>query len=413
MIQVTGSRAHRVWRCSASAVLPQRIDEEAEARSEPARQRGKGVHSFLEMAAKEGRESALARTSKELRPLCEAIDLDEMPMRAMVEVAMAWDWRRRRGRLLGLNVSHRQYHLFDEPPTEDEIPLTIDVIGDDPMGVELLIADYKTGHTRLPAPDEFGQLLIAASAARSVWPVRQEFRVALIQIREDGSSYWASRNIDPWSLDVFEEELKASMEAALSGNAEAREGAHCAHCPAIRGCPSKLALLRQMPESLARLGVGPPEQGSTSSGDDLIFDARAITMAKAARAYQEAERIEEMMRLVKAEVCGLAWHEPIPLPDGRIIEPHTTTRRSIDARKAAVVLERHYGREAAMQALELETSFAAIQRLVAEKRKDGEKLSTKKGDGLLDRIEAELERAGAIESKTTENCSPHVPRKKK
>lgn len=42
-IAVTGSRVHRVWKCPASAILPQVVGDDS--KREPARRRGKEIRS--------------------------------------------------------------------------------------------------------------------------------------------------------------------------------------------------------------------------------------------------------------------------------------------------------------------------------------------------------------------------------
>jgi len=195
-LRLSGSKIHRVWRCPASAVLPQDTSDDREARTEPARGRGKAVHSYLERVRSVGREQALGEVPAEVLPLCKALVIDELPTHLATEVAYAWNWRTRTARELGRNLGHRDYDALPNPPDRScEIPCTLDAVG---MGVfkrkdgsELrrgYNGDYKVGHTRYPRPDSYGQTLLGGCCIRSVMNL-DDVTLELLHIDEDGDCH--------------------------------------------------------------------------------------------------------------------------------------------------------------------------------------------------------------------------------
>src|SRR5262245_12980305 len=254
VVTITGSKIHRVWKCPASAALPQ---VESDDEPSPARDRGSKIHAFLERVGSVGRDQALAEcTDPELYPMPVATDTDALPTQLACEVAYAWNWKTRTARELGRGIG-RNYELVATPPTEDEIPCTLDLVGQEQVTREVrrgYVGDYKTGHSRLPAPDQNGQLLLGALCVQSAHGC-DDCVVELIHIHRDGDHHRVRRTVDSWELGAFAAELAAAMELVAHWRAElaaghdvgAREGSHCDHCAAFNSCPAKTALIRAIP----------------------------------------------------------------------------------------------------------------------------------------------------------------------
>lgn len=429
-IEITGSKAHRVWRCPASAVLPQ-IETDDDGH-EPARGKGHGIHAFLERVKKIGFEEAIAEAPEELGPLLRAIDLDNLPVGLATEVAFAWNWKTHVGRELGRNLN-RQYHLVEHPPDPTcEMACTLDVIGvqesDIHAGAAVLgkrlrgyVGDYKSGHVKYPSPDKFAQLLLGALCARSVYGL-DDCVVELIHIHDDGSHHRVRRTVDEWEMDNFAAEFTAAMElvdyyeqrfeqhgpSAIAVN----QGPHCDYCPAYKQCPAKVALIKSIPAELRAMGMKPttnPETGSVT----LELTPAAINVRNASDIWMTIELIEDALSRAKQEICGIAAFEEIPLPDGRVIGLLRTERRVIDGRIGAEVLEKRYGREAVDEAVELKLSLDALKKQLAKRKGADEKMETKHKTGVLDRVLAEIEGRGGLDIKPTEGIKPHIPRRKK
>lgn len=428
-IKTTGSAAHRVWKCPASAVLPQVPSDRS--KYEPARDKGKAIHSFLERVKLIGRPAALAEAPKELLPMLEALDLENLPVSLATEVAFAWNWRTSAARELGRNLG-RAYERAD-PPIDwgSEIPCTLDVVGvqefDSIQGDEDehgdlwtppskgYVGDYKSGHTKYPAPDLFAQTLLGGACVRSVYGC-DDVVLELITIHDNGGHHAVRRTVDEWELDIFERELAAAMlevehweaEYARTGTVAAHEGPWCDWCDAYKSCPSKVALVREIPERLMVLGVRPdPESGA------LVLTPGVISVRNASDAWMMAERIADVVNRIKEEICSIGAFEPIPLPDGRVIGHLHTERRSVNGRLAAELLEKRYGREERDKRVELSVTMASLRLAVVSNLKQGEKIETKAKTGEFDRLLEELERLGGIEVNTTDAVKPHVPKRKR
>lgn len=412
-IPITGSKVHRVWRCPASAALPQ-IDSEDDGH-EPARRRGQAIHRYLERVHQVGEAQALVEATEldgkadtELLTLLKALDLEALPVHLATEVSFAWNWRTRKARHLGRNLD-RQYHAVEYPPDYDtEIPCTFDLVGEQEFVIEGrqyrrgYIGDYKSGHSALPAPEKFGQLLLGAVCARDAYQL-DDCVVELLYIHRDGTHHRTRRTVDEWDLDLFCDDLADAMdranhweeELAAGRGVDAHEGPHCDHCPAYKQCPAKMALVRQIPAELVRLEA-----------------PGAITVRTAAEVWMALERIEEFTTRAKQEICGMAAHEEIELPDGRVIGLLHTERRVLDGEIAAQVLEERYGRQARDEAVDIKVSMDALRRAVVRRKKEKEKIETRNKDGVLDRVLAEIERRGGVAVNTTDSIKPHVPRKR-
>jgi hypothetical protein len=411
-IQITGSRAHRVWKCPASAVLPQ-VDEGP--RNEPARRRGNHIHAYLERVAAVGVDAALAEQPDELYPLLRALDLDELPTWLATEVAFAWDWKARTARELGRNLD-RDYTGVD---WTRETPATLDIVGSAMASHAGLVSDYKSGHSKYPAPDYFGQTLIGGLCARSVYRL-EKVALELIHIHDDGTHHKVRRWVGEFELDAFEEEWGAAMELVDHWEAEyaagrgvnVNEGPHCEYCPAYNQCPAKTALVRQLPAELRGLGLGIQVGQDEAGAPVLLIERGKISIRSASEMWMAIERIEDVLSRAKQEIIGIAAFEPIPLPDGRVIGRLQTERRALDGRIVAEVLDARYGRQEREATVELECTMDSLRRCVVRNIKPHEKISTKKRDGVFDRLLEDIESKGGIGINSTDSIKPHVPKKR-
>lgn len=416
----TGSKLHRAWRCPASMVLPWSSSDHHEERTEPARGRGQAIHRFLERVKVVGVEEALAEVPAEIEPLCRALDLDNLPAHLATEVAFAWNWRTRRARELGRGLGHREYATLENPPTDDEIACTIDTVG---LAVldggrrRGYCGDYKSGRTRYPRPEAFAQTLLGACCIRDALSC-DDVVVELTYIHDDGTDHKVRDTVDAWVLDSFEADVERVMRDRDELSAEYKagrslpvvEGDHCDYCGAYAACPAKVALVRAVPAELTALGVEvvPAFDGSI----ELTINSQAINRRTAGQMYMAVERIEEILGKLKGQICELGWHEPVLLPDGRVIEPRETVKRALDGRTAAGVLERRYGREEAMKAVQVDVSIAAVKEVAMRHMERGQKMTKKDGTGVLDLLLDEIDKAGGLARNVSTHCSPRHPRKK-
>jgi hypothetical protein len=413
-IPITGSKVHRVWRCPASAVLPQITSEDAHRDAMAGR--GTKIHAYLERVSLVGRAQALAELGdEETTQLCRAIDVDALPTHLATEVAFAWDWRAMTARELGRNLG-RNYGSLGA----DEIPCTLDLVGTTTTtegGVRGYVGDYKTGRSKLPPPERNGQLLLGALCVRATYGC-DDVVVELLHLHPDGDHHRERHIVDMWDLDSFGHELADAMrkvehweaEYAAGRSVGASEGPHCDHCPAFQYCPAKTALVRSIPRTLTAVGVS----GELDGDGRMVIAPGTITAANAAELWIALERIEDVVSRAMREMCGIAAViGDIPLPDGRVLGRVITERRVLDGRIGAEVLEELYGRKVRDEAVELKLSLTAVQQAVARHLKPGEKMTTRDGGGRLDKVIGEIERRGGLAVNTTENIKPHVPRSRR
>lgn len=438
----TGSKLHRLWQCPASGVLPQNTNEDLDARTEPARGRGHVVHKYLERVRIDGVEVALAQVPSEHVHLCRALDIDKLPTHLSTEVAFAWNWRDQTARELGRNLGHRDYDMLGVD-WSCEIPTTVDVSGfaEHGAGRRGYIGDYKNGHTKYPRPARNAQILIGAACIRYLHQLDDAIG-ELLYLDEDGQRFPQRDLIDAWTLDTFERELTAVMEDQPNlaeifrkgggGGLSKREGPHCEYCPAFKDCSAKTALVKAMPEALLKIGarrndkgdfeVVPVVIGKDKKGVDVVemqlqIAPGAVTVRNAAAVYEACERVEAMCRKLRDEVCGIAYHETVELSDGRVIEPRPWSKRHVDGRIAAAVLEKKYGRDKVLAKLDISLSLEAIKDLARENVdwnvKPRPVLESTKGTGVVDLLLKEIQAANGLATDTGESCKPHRPSKRK
>jgi hypothetical protein len=442
---ITGSKAHRAWKCPPSVVIPPTTDEDLEARAEPARGKGKVVHAYLQTVRELGIEAALAAAPAEHQLLLSAIDIDALPTHLSTEMAFRLNWRTGKAIHLG-NDLDRDYGraaaalgLLPDADQRFEIDLSIDVGGINEnhptRGRVGFCGDYKTGHQRYPMPDRFAQTLLGGLCIRSFFDVDQVV-LQLVHVHDDGDHHTSTSIVDDWDLEAFRAEYAASRDLIAHAESEfslghplaLHEGEWCKYCPALKNCAAKTGMVRAMPAELVVLGIRPGEWETLEAGDEknaakmgIKIDMKVITVAKAAAAWMSVERIEEALARIKDEICRLGWVQPIPLPDGRVIEPYKTKKRELDGRVAARVLEAHYGREAALSAMDVSVTIGALEKVVGSavntanvdrKQKNLPRLmlKTRKGDGEVDKLMKEIELSGGVGEHTTEACRPHKPK---
>jgi hypothetical protein len=430
----TGSKIHRVWKCPASAVLPQSYRDDS--KHEPARQRGQHIHHFLERVKTVGRAVALTEAPADLLPLLEALDLENLPVHLACEVAFAWNWREGTARELGRGEALPR--TMDGAVDYDalgidwscEIPCTLDVIGVERRSQAAgaageihpdrgYVGDYKSGHSKYPAPDMFGQTLLGGLCVRSVFGC-DDVVLELIFVHDNGGHHTARRTVGEWELDSFERELRGAMQAIedfwrdrpdplpVSMELVPVEGPWCEFCDAYKNCSAKLQLVKSIPDELASFGIKPdPETGA------LTLSTGGLTVVNAGRAWMAMERIEDVIARAKEEICSLGAYEEIPLPDGRVIGRLVTEKRAITGKIGAEVLEKTYGAAARREFVEEHVTLGALRQAAVKFKGPKEKIETQKKDGVYDRLLAEVERRGGLELKVTDAVRPHVPKKKR
>lgn len=404
MRRPSGSTAHRAIKCPASMALPT-VEEDEEDEPEY-RIRGSAIHAFLQDVAEtraagftldEAIESCLVRVDEKWRPYCSIIDVEATRTDLAPEVALAWNWRTRTAREIGRGID-RAYHLADPPLSDDEIPMTVDLLGVAPGRV--LVDDYKSGHSRYPRPGKFGQTLLGGLAAAVLFDA-DEAELWLTYLDDSGEAWRVHDVIDRWDLEAFAEVVARSM---LAGEAAADEvkrgivpsttiGTHCHYCPSRRVCPGQTALIRALPDEVTKieqLALGPENFAST---------------------YHAIEKWRKILGEIERQIFANAWRDPIDLGDGRVLGQVETEREYLDGPSAVALMERWYGKEAAVEIAKVTTSASAVKEALSKRKKAKERIETKAGDGLLDRFKRQLREQGSTRVQSGVDIKAHKPRK--
>ena len=353
------SELPRLAICPTSAALP-RIDR-VTARSE----RGSVVHAFLADYLRDG-DAAYKSVPEAYRTDCHAINVERLPVGVGT---VAVEARLERKGMQG---------------TADVVGLTADAV---------VVIDWKTGWADHAPAREHKQLLWYAIAAAETHK-RREAIVAIGRVRDDGGIWTDIATLDCFDLDAAAAEIDEIIRRANQANAgdKVTTGEHCKYCPAFANCPATKAV------------VGLLAVDARMIDEEVRLD---LTPANAARAWDRIKLAERVIDDAKAALKTFAETVgPFELPNGNVVGPVETSRRSIDATLAQSVLEAAHGPEFARSAIRFEpsTSFMAIKEALAPIAPKG-KLA-----GMQRAIETALDVAGAVKVSTGISVKEHKPK---
>lgn len=342
---ITASALERVLACPGSLALPH------VSSTSPAADRGTAGHAFLAAAGKLGREAALEAVPEEHRPLCEAIDLDRLPVNLLTEATYAWSPATGAARFLGVDLG-RDYSGVQP----GEMAGTADVVGVDPEGRRALVADYKLGFTDVTPAARNPQLTFLALCVSLVYGL-DEVHVEIIRIRPDGTPWRDRAALDVLELAAFAARLRllpdrvelAKTMVASGWPPSVAEGPHCRWCPAFAACPAKGRLAVQVAEG--RLLDGPEALlPLTPERAGLAWDR-----LKAAR--QLLAHVERAVMATLEEAGGV-----LPLPGGRqLVKRQAPGNEALVGAVAFQVLAELHGVDVAAKAVEMKATKSGIR----------------------------------------------------
>jgi len=340
---LSGSSLQRAEKCPASEALPHRDTISADS------DRGTAVHKFLAAVPTLGRADALEAVDAKYRDLCAVIDLDRLPAANasgfIPEAAYVWDDFAGTVDYLGQSLGRNYGKL-----TAAQIPCTLDSVGTSADGTKGIVLDYKGGWSDA-APAAVNLQLRFGALCYCRANGLEAATVAIVRIKEDGSSWFDVADLTAWDLTVIEGQITAILDAVTDAKmAHAQEvtlkpttGDHCRYCPAYASCPAVTSLA---------VAVGSGEFGLE------------LTKGNAAEAWHRVKAMEKILKEVKAAVKTFAEIEPIDLGDGKMLGEVEGTRESLSGGVVYRVLREMYGEEAADAACEIKTSKAAIDRAI-------------------------------------------------
>jgi hypothetical protein len=336
----TASALQRAFLCPASEALPH-----SKSTSEYA-ERGTVVHAFLENAHKIGRDRALEIvTDDDVRQMCAALPLDELPSGGDREIAIAWDYDTDIARILPSDGA-RDYSAA----SAREFVGTADYVGRDPEGV--VVVDFKTGHRFLGPAKSSRQLRFLALAGARLTGI-DAARVAYFFLRDDGTygASWATFDV----LDLAEIGAEMAGLAERLRNArpdDVHEGSHCDFCPAFNSCPAK------MTHALA-IGTG------TANAELASIEARLEELSdeRLGEAYARLEAFYAVADRVKETIRKRAAMREVPLSDGRVLGTVQWPYTVANARVAHEVITERHGAQVADEVVPRSTTLTAVKKL--------------------------------------------------
>jgi hypothetical protein len=374
---LTGSAIHLASICAAALAYPQANDSGDEYSD-----RGDARHLYLARVYEFGREGALALVPEAHRAECGRIELDALPVgpRYSTEVTFALDVVTGGVRLVG-RLLNRDYSSC----TPTEIPLTVDVVNI--AAVEdgcVEIADYKGQHSPVPAAAQNWQLRFGALCATRLYGVPKA-KVAIIRIREDGTSWWDRAELDALDLDaalpdlrrIVSKWMRATAQVMAGQQPDVVVGPHCRSCKALATCHAQGALIRQ-------LAVTPA--GWREDMLELVANEPRV-------AYERWQVAKAVVNAVGDALHAHAAVHPFEVGGGRVFGPVETETEKLKPDVVHQVLTARYGRDLADKALTRKATKKGIGEVVREVvARDGGKMAP-----LERTLLEEIEKAGGLE----------------
>lgn len=350
MLPRSASGASRWMACPASVVLPQVQSSSRWGET------GRAIHQYIQDVI-EGKPSdeAVRRIPASLEMRARGINLSAILhglSRVRAEVAFALHAQTFDVRELGAGLE-RAYAVSDE-----EIPGTLDVIAFDDANGRPVVLDWKTGQSVTACRDNRQIQFAAAVAMRTFESSEVEGRV--VYLREDGSHWVDSHVFDAIDVDLFlrdvalsDKRTRQSHESLrVGGTPNVHEGDHCQYCPALAGCPAKVALAKSMlldvqsvPETVA-----------------------ALTPAQAGEVWRKLATIESLAEKIKSSLKDYAKQTPIPLGDDKEVRAEPFERQTVNATKVVELAKAKGATED-----ELASCMTTTKGVIVRERKRGKK----------------------------------------
>lgn len=353
-MHVSASSLERISHCPPSAFLPP-VDDLLEPKADAAR--GTIIHTFLAAVPKVGRDEALLAVEDiDVRAICEAIDLSQLPVDGVAyaaEVAFAYDLATDRGRELGRDIG-RSYDL-----RPGEVPGTADVIGLTDDNEAVIVYDYKSsGWHVTPAQRNLQLGFLALAACRAYG--RKRAHVAIIGLSDPEKPTfdrweWGELELDVWAGEIGNLfDVVLAQRAAWRGEADGASvaltvGNHCKYCQARRRCSAWTSMIT----ALAR--------DPRAELVDLSAPA-ALDDDQVARAWRRLVDLKKILEVAETVLKGyVSMHGVVDLGEGRALASVLVERESVVGNVARELLEQLHGKDIAALASEWKVSKKSIE----------------------------------------------------
>jgi hypothetical protein len=297
----TGSGVEREINCRASGVLPRVWSDSADATA-----RGTELHGHLERV-NNGTPVAesLDMVDPKYRGACEAVDLDELKgdLALSPEVTLVYNPFTDSARILGQSLERDYTGVSD-----DEIPMTLDLVGVNLAAGVGAVRDFKSGWSKLTPTRRNWQILGGSLSLARVYDLDLVDGQLIhlrdgVSIRRDPATFTAS-DFAAAELRIFADRKAADRARfAAGGYVEPTEGSWCRYCPSAWSCPAKIGLIRA--------AVDP----------DGLEEQRQLPMtaASAVKAYHALKAAKPLLKQLESRIMALASETPLLLevtPEG-------------------------------------------------------------------------------------------------
>lgn len=293
------------------------------------------------------------------------------------ELAMAVDITSGKARVLGRGIK-RAYEV-----TPFEVAGTGDVVAvqaDDPgIVTRALVVDWK-GFEAVDHPAENKQTMHIALCVARVYGLSEVEVCIAMEARRP-----VFATLDGFDLDAFEFELRnLYARGGQAGNAvvHEREGEHCKHCNAFAACSKKRTL------ALDVYG------GDASRKLDVLLPLENDDQA--ARAYELADKLRQLLKRLDAALHSRGAARPIPVRNGMLwgkrVEPGN---EELDPDIVYETVRERYGQAIADKAVQRKATKTALKDAL---RAAGAKPLNKTEEALL----TELREKNGVKRKETE-----------
>lgn len=345
---ITASKLELLERCPAAAALPAVWQESTDDQLA-----GTARHRFLERAPVVGRDAALAEVDERWRSQCEAIDVTEVP-RGTAEMAYAFDVDADTARVLGQWIGR----AYEVSPTE--VSGTADLICEPTAErARWLVVDWKGDDEVEPAATNLQLGFYALCLARAQG--LDEVDVAVGYLGHGGGIRWDYATLQAWDLEAIADRIRKVVNAVSASRAlvaggrtpDVSTGLHCRRCPAMPGCPSMTALVREL------------DVGAQAATADVIGSLVRLTDEQAGAAWVRVQILEDLVAHMKASLRARAETRPLPLPDGGRLVAVEVPRRVVVLDKALPLLRERFG-DQADAAVERSLSAESVARLARQ-----------------------------------------------
>lgn len=297
----SGSGLERFMYCRASNVLQRTFDE----RDNTDATRGREIHGYLQRLG-EGMtvEASLEAVDERYRDAAAEVDLEDLKdvLGLSPEMTIAYNPVTDTARVLGSGLD-RQYE--EAGLEEDEIPVTMDVIGLDRKDgpVRGVVVDYKTGWGRIAPTHKNWQMKGGALALARAFDL-DEVVAQLIYLREGKAARRDRAVFSAADLAAIAGEARMRHALAMSDRAlyvqsnitpDAVRGSWCKYCPSFFSCPGQIGLMKAMFAPGGELAENPGPLGP-----DQIADA-----------YRRMEELKPAWGHLKKSILAAARERPV------------------------------------------------------------------------------------------------------